>query len=184
MNKIIFDPETQSELSVFGTPIFMPLTFKEFTYYDHDRRKDVVVKELFIPCVIVEVSIQKDIVKTIVQGQKRRGTFKEQINTGDYVVSIKGILSNDDAKYPLDKADHLDSIIKASVSLEIEHTILNSLGINNLVIESGTPIANQQGKQNIQPFSLSCVSDLAIELKLKNEQSPKQTTSDPLPLLA
>jgi hypothetical protein len=176
-NVRILDIDEVSEKSIFGTPIFMALSINELSYKNPQNTQRVTIPKMFIPCAIVEVSFQKEIIKTTVQAQRRRGTFKELINFGDYVVTIKGILSNDNGKYPIDKVQQLNDICNAPIAIEIEHTILNRLGIYNLVIESGSPVVANQGKQNIQPFTLSCVSDEQAMLQLKSEADAKKLNS-------
>lgn len=173
-NVKVLEVDEVAEKSIFGTPIFMSFTFNEVSYLNADQSKRLTVPKLWIPCAIVEVSFQKEIVKTTVQGQRRKGTFKELINFGDYAVTIKGLLSNDDAKYPMAKVEQLNDFIQAPVPIEVENTLLNRLGIYSIVIESGSPIVANQGKQNIQPFSLTCSSDEPVELQLKSEADAKR----------
>ena len=154
-----------TERSIFGTPIFMSLTFEAFQWTETtivDGQTSSVthkVPKFHIPCVICEVSFQKQIVKTFVQRQQVAGSFKEHINFGDYAINIKGILSNDNDQYPLDLVNFFNQICLAPVSIEVTNTILNKLGIYNMVIDSGSPIEDIDGRQNLQPFSLSCISD-------------------------
>jgi hypothetical protein len=160
----IDDVEDKSEL--FGTPIFMPLQFERVKYKDGNTTR--IIPQFMIPACIVEISFQKTIVKTQVQSQKRRGDVMEHINFGNYAVSIKGILSDDSGKYPMQKTKWLNDLCLAPIEVEVVHRLLNEIGIYQLVIESGG-IIPRQGYQDIQPFQLQCVEHIPIKLIEKAE---------------
>ncbi len=85
--------------------------------------------------IIIEVSQQKQIVKTAIQG--RNGTFKEYIGDGDYQVYLKGIVnSNTMYQYPSDAVTELLSLCKIAKPIIIISEYLRLFKIFNVVIES------------------------------------------------
>lgn len=147
-----------------GKPIFMELTFQK----TGDMQKD-----LDIACAIVEVNLAKNIVKTELAGGRKKGTVKEQIGFTDYSVSIKGMIISADDRYPHDEVLELKAMAEASTSIAINHKLLVYLGITNIVIQS-IDFPNKQGFQNVQPFSISAISDEPYVLKYANEQEAKK----------
>jgi hypothetical protein len=147
-----------------GKPIFMELTFQK----TGDMKKD-----LDIACAIVEVNLAKTIVKTELAGGRKKGTVKEQIGFTDYSVSIKGMIISSDGSYPHDEVLELKAMAEATTMIGINHKLLLYMGITNIVIES-IDFPNKQGFQNVQPFSISAISDEAYELKYINEQDAKK----------
>lgn len=142
--------------NTLGLPVFMSLEFEK-------NKQQGLGTNLVVPCCIVEVSVPKVIVKTEVQGTRNnknpiRGTVKEYINLGDAIVSVKGILSDESGLYPDDQVKLLWEFFKAPVALNINHELLNMLEVYALVIEN-ISFPSPQGRQNIQPFELQCVSD-------------------------
>ncbi len=165
--------DLQDKSDAFGTPVFMPITFYKVSYYDYMQQRRVATTDMKVPACIVTVNFQKDIIKTAVQGQRRPGTFKEYINQGDYTVSIDGLLSDDNSKYPMKKTKWISHIGIAPVMVEVEHQLLNELGIYWLVIESGG-LTPKQGTEDLQPFHFDCVSDQPNELILKSEAEARK----------
>lgn len=171
--KVLTSNDLQDKSDVFGTPVFMPITFNKVSYMDYMRNQKIATPDFKVAACIVTVNFQKEIIKTSVQGQHFPGTFKEYINQGDYTVSIDGLLSDDTGKYPMDKVKWLHDIGIAPVKVEVEHKLLNDLGIYYLVIESGG-LSPKQGVENMQSFHFDCVSDRDIQLILKSEEEARK----------
>lgn len=159
-----------NKTSALGTPVWMDLNIPTFRYRKTDTAM-AVVQGMNIPCVIIEASGTKTIVKTPIQGLHTRGTVKEYVNHGDIMINIKGVIANDKSnRYPKVEVENLMSIISAPVSFPVTHTFLNHiLNVKNLVIESYS-FPSKPGFQNIQLFELNCVSDEPIELISKVEK--------------
>lgn len=138
--------------SLFGTPIFETLSY-------------LVNGEniQFGDSPIITVNKVKNIVKTKVQG--RSGTVKEFISDGDYNVTIRGILSNDNSDdKPYDLISQLNNLANINEAIEIQSRFLNKLGIFSIVIEQ---VQYMNSKYvNFQPYQLICSSDIPIELEL------------------
>jgi len=143
-----------SATSILGTPIFETLRIKipgTNNYYEFED----------VP--LMSISMSKNIVRSRIQG--RKGTVKEYINDGDYVVQIKGLLCKHNSEQkPIDKINELNNLVSYNQALKVESKLLNTLGIYNLVIKRVDYRAPPQ--VNVQPYVLSCLSDEPIELSL------------------
>lgn len=112
---------------------------------------------LYLDVVLVDVSMQKTIVKTAVNGMA--GTVKEYINDGDYSASIRGVLySNTPGDYPRSQVDALVAVCKRKEAIPVVSEYLKQFGIFFVVIE-GYNFPQRNGWQNTQLFELSAVSD-------------------------
>ncbi len=169
-NVQVLDGDQLEEPAGMGIAVFMSLKFekKEYTY----RGTKKTSPEMRIPCCIVEVNFTKHIVDTIIFG--RKGVVSQHISMGDYHIKIMGVLSNDDKKFPFDLLNNLRRICECPFAVSVTHPILNRMGIMDIKIRGGSPVAQNQGGINKQPFSLDCDSDETFELKLKSEADIKK----------
>lgn len=171
--KVLQEEDLKDKSKAFGTPVFMPITFKRVSYMDYMNNKRIITPDIYIAACIVVINFQKDVVKTSVQGQHSPGTFKEFINQGDYSISIDGLINDDNNLYPIKNVKWINSIGVAPVKVEVEHKLLNELGIWDIVIESGgyTP---KQGIEDQQAFKFECVSDYDRNLILLSEAEARK----------
>lgn len=138
-----------------GVPIFQPLvlSFEGTT--------------LQLDSAVVNVSRPKQIVVTEIEG--RDGSVKEFINNGDFNISISGLVSNNNWIYPIEKVQQLHSFMKRKSNIEVNHEILNGLGIYEIVVTSyafdKTPFIN------CQPYSFEALSDDPIPLIAEDRPS-------------
>lgn len=147
-------------ISKLGTPIYAPLTIKAGSY---DTRTDTIsFDEVVLENALVDISMSKNIVKTSIQG--RKGTVKEYVSLGDYVVNISGsVLSENQKEYPEVEVKALEKILIAPIALQVVCEPLNRLGIYEIVIE-GYNFPVKQGFVGTQVYSISAISDEPIEL--------------------
>ncbi|WP_338813657.1 DUF6046 domain-containing protein [Bernardetia sp. Wsw4-3y2] len=147
-------------LSKLGTPIYAPLIFKAGSY---DTRTDTITyDEVVLENALIDISNSKNIVKTEIQG--RKGTVKEYVSLGDYIVNISGsIISDNQKEYPEIEVKALEKVLIAPVSLQVISEPLNRLGVYEIVIE-GYNFPTKQGFIGTQVYSISAVSDEPIEL--------------------
>lgn len=123
---------------------------------------------------IVEISREKVIVTTEIEG--RDGTVKEFISSGDYAVTIKGILASDPTKgtearrYPTAQVQALKELIDLPQALPVTGRLFKLFGIHNLVIK-GHSWPALPGFTNLQAYELRCLSDEPIELNA-NQREP------------
>lgn len=146
----------KAPLSMLGTPVFADLIL---------RNKSGVIG-LQLLWALLEVNMQKNIVKTAVQG--RDGTVKEYVSDGDYQVTIRGgLFSSFSYAYPKDDVLQLMQLLQLKEPLDVISEYLNSLfNITNLVVEDYS-FSQKEGVQNVQLFEIKTVSDFPIELKKK-----------------
>jgi hypothetical protein len=130
---------------------------------------------------IVEISRAKKIVTTDIQG--RDGSVKEFISSGDYAVTIKGILASDPThgtearRYPTAQVQALKELLDLPQALPVTGRLFKLFGIHNLVIiDHAWPAL--PGYTNLQAYELRCLSDEPIELNL-NQRDPLLNTLSP-----
>jgi hypothetical protein len=122
---------------------------------------------------IVEIARQKNIVVTDIQGGD--GTVKEFISTGDYAVTIRGILASDPMdgqharRYPTREVQALQEIIDLNEAVPVSGRLFKLFGIRNLVVRDHNwpPLP---GFTNLQAYELRCLSDKPIELVLNRPE--------------
>tara|TARA_R110002020_G_scaffold72109_1_gene185565 strand:+ start:1585 stop:2229 length:645 start_codon:yes stop_codon:yes gene_type:complete len=163
------DPQVTSYL---GTPVFAQLLFIPGKYKDV-KGEEVVYGEILkndynnenfvINTVLIDVSQQKQIVKTNIQGVS--GTVKEYISKGDYQITIRGALvSESSVRYPEEEVSQLTEYLEAETSIGVASRFLDDIfNIQNIVVESFN-FPQVEGTQNVQLFEVSAISDDPIEL--------------------
>ena len=116
---------------------------------------------LLINDVTVNVSLQKEIVKTAIVG--RKGTIKEYITDGDYQLSMSiGIVATDDNgeiidQYPERAIEQMREILETPETLEINSIFLSLFGITHIVVTGFS--AKQMTHSNRQVIEITALSD-------------------------
>ena len=161
--------------SKLGTPIYSNLIFGEEISIDTlngsvtgigennymDLEGNIVsYYPIRIDSVIMTVEQSKTIVKTALQG--RKGTIKEYISSGDYIISAKGVIDNTINEYPELAVGFLTKIANIPDQIKVTSKFLQQFSINYVVIERFR-FTEKQGSRDIQPFELTMVSDIAPE---------------------
>ncbi|HTF18157.1 MAG TPA: DUF6046 domain-containing protein [Chryseolinea sp.] len=171
VNKIqpsTYEPDQAIATSYLGTPIYSNLQLKNGQYQDPVTGQIIKYSGLRVDSALFEVSGDKNIVETEVQG--RDGTIKELISNRDYRVQISGLLiSNLINVAPVEEKNVLIRLTNAKTSLEVS-SFLNDFGIYNIVVNSYS-ISEVQGKRGLVQFSLSCVSDQPYDLEISEENN-------------
>lgn len=127
---------------------------------------DMVVKVpdegmLLINDVTVNVTLQKEVVKTALVG--RAGTIKEYITDGDYQLSMSvGIVATDDNgeiidQYPERAVAQLREIMERPEALEVSSAFLDIFGITRMVVTGFS--AKQMTHSNRQVIEITALSD-------------------------
>jgi hypothetical protein len=163
------DPELYK--SSLGTPVFSDITFGDKVNQANNQWTDNAGKlHSFEPMtfysVLMSVTIPKKIVRTEIQG--RDGSVKEYIGQGDYSVSVNGIICGSNGHYPIDEVKALKKIIDAPIPIVVTSWYLQNLDIDMLVIADGAEISQDSGGYSYQQFSIPCISDIPIELKISD----------------
>lgn len=116
---------------------------------------------LLINDVTVNVSLQKEVVKTSLVG--RSGTIKEYVTDGDYQLSMSvGLVAVDDEgritdQYPERAIAQLRGILERPESLEVSSVFLDLFGITHIVVTGFT--VKQMTYSNRQLIEITALSD-------------------------
>ncbi|MBQ4278358.1 MAG: hypothetical protein IJC16_00195 [Rikenellaceae bacterium] len=134
--------------SLTGSTFMMPLRIGDY---------------LFATDPLISVRESKEIVKTVMPGLD--GTVKEIIANGDDLITIRGILINEDNDdYPYEQVAELRALKERNESLKVENKLLNlCFGIDRLVIQT-LDIEGVEGMQSMQTFVITAESDQDVEL--------------------
>jgi len=182
INKAVIPETNDNDVAVaqsyLGTPVYANLVFGNI---DNQNNISGAVKNeyidlqgniipfvpLRIDSVIMTARMQKNIIKTPIQG--RNGTIKEYISDGDYIVDVVGTISTTDqgtkASYglPEDDIERLINICNIPYPLPVDSTFLNLFGIDKVVIENYM-FPQEEGFRNRQKFQIQMVSHQEIDL--------------------
>jgi len=142
-------------MSMFGQPVWADIILKDNIEGG---------RQLQLTWALITVSRSKNIVKTIITGSKRDGTVKEFINNSDYEVSIEGgIFDENPTRFPVEDMNTLIYLSELKEAIPVISEYLQLFGIHELVI-STPKFKPSEGAQNIQVFTMDCLSDTPIEL--------------------
>jgi len=165
------DENAANLTSYLGTPVFSNIELIPGEYTDKNG-DTVPYGEIFknsenetfrIDTVLIDVSQEKQIIKTNIQGVS--GSVKEYISKGDYQIKVRGALVDENGRrYPEEQATQLKEYLEVEATIGIASRFLNDIfDVSNIVIESFT-FPQVEGFQNTQFFEFSAVSDDPIEL--------------------
>ena len=160
-NRIFEDDATSQGISVrkltdTGVEVYLPI---ELT--------DNLGNKLIVDCATVRVTFKNTIIRTAVS--ERKGTVKEQFNSGDYVFNIKGVLIGKNRKMPDVDIVMLKEFAtnQSPIYLNNAFTELFMTGENRIAIES-LEFPEQEGKHiRMRPFTMVCETDFIDTLTLK-----------------
>lgn len=152
----------------FGLPVFDVLTFADKDYQTLDK-ETISIKEFSMGVALIEVNQSKNIVTTPIQG--RNGTVKEYISDGDYMITIRGVIStvNQDT-YPEDEVASLIKFLQVPESIEVGSNVLSRFGISDIVITSYN-FPQEEAMRNIQRFEIQALSETPFEIKSSKENN-------------
>lgn len=151
----VFELDSASEKSIFGTPIYDVIEFK-----DGDTTK---LKLSDAP--LVTLNRAKKIVQTPLQGED--DDVIEIISNSNWKISVKGLLVNSDSrKKPFDKYQSLLAMLNENVSQKVVSRLFAKSGITDLVI-TDWDFPPLEGYTNVIPYVFNAISDKPRELKLR-----------------
>lgn len=91
-------------------------------------------------------------------------TVKTFINEGSYEITIKCMLTTDNADdYPVDDVRKFVNLLRQKKALEIVSDFLMFFGIYSIVIYD-FDVPQMEGVQNVQPFNIIAKSDRPVQL--------------------
>ena len=164
--------ETEESIgnSDYGTPVMDRLIIaplndngSQRTYIALEGGPPIPFGPLVINTVILEASLNKNIVKTPIQG--RNGKVKEYVSDDDFMINARGFISNKDNVIPLDDLRTFREIMQVPQQIDVESQYLNEvLEVNQIVIENFS-MPQQEGTRNELPFTFQASSDVPIDLQ-------------------
>lgn len=179
---IVYDPAqipgepalTQSDRSVFNTPVFNKIRVAAGTYYDNRGREIAFSDYAFPDATVVGISRGKNIVSTPVSG--RDGTVKELVSNGDHRIRIESLIVSTGKEYPADEVEAFRAIMEVNGPLDVTSTLFDLMGIRSIVVQ-GYDMTAMKGMQNIQAVTIDALSDEPLELELLNASNIQQALS-------
>ena len=147
----------QAEIqSILGTPIYFPCKI------------GISLDDMFwLPNEpLINISGSNRIIRT--ELTKLKGSVKERMQLSDYVISISGIIINEESDdYPAEMVTKIREICENG-SCYVESDLLKVFNITKLAIE-GFKFPSRETSQGEQDYSITAYSDYEIELII-NEQ--------------
>ena len=178
--------------SFLGTPVFSSVTLfpvptglrggdlnlddvstglfnEQNSFFDANER----VQPVELQTVLFDVAMTRNIIKTPVQGFN--GTVKEYVSDGDFTVTMNGIITDQQPDlFPEGDVVRLLRICNQQREIGVTSPLLNIVfGITHLVVESYS-FPMTEGSQNVQHFTLNCVSDNPVQLRIQQEGDDRQ----------
>lgn len=116
---------------------------------------------ILLKTCLVTINQTKNIIKTSIAG--RNGTIKEYMSDGDYLITVSGIIVNEDLGTPIGfpelEMNAFKEIISYVGQLDIINGLINKFVTRVVVDESGSWIKEMQGFRNQLEFNLNLISD-------------------------
>ena len=115
---------------------------------------------------LIELSTQRRIVMTDIDGND--GSFKELYSNGDYQVTIRGVLINDDdpEAFPEDQVRELRNVLEERAHVAITNRLTAMFNIEHVAIESYSFPA-VPGELGMQAYEIRALSDREFALNLR-----------------
>lgn len=108
---------------------------------------------------LITVNTRKIIEETVLVGNEHRGTVKEFISAGDYMIKIEGVCITPGVKeYPTEQVRSIIEICQKNEALNVENDIAELFNITKLVIKD-YGFGNMKGKPFSQSYYINAVSD-------------------------
>jgi hypothetical protein len=167
------DQEEAFKFSFLGTPVYSNLEIPAGQYKDNQGRV-VEFEGIRLDTVLFDVSIDKNIVRTAING--RNGTVKQFISMGDYAINVQGVIIGktqaNNASFdveqtgtvPEEEIRKLNQIINCPQEIEVISEFLEFFEISTVVVEGGG-FSQREGFRDSVYFSFGMLSDTPIELK-------------------
>jgi len=152
--------DNQQFTSYLGTPVYSNLVFPPNQGVPNDAGLP-----LRIDTVLFSVANKKIVVATEVVGRVDNlnnpvpGTIKEYISTGDYEISMQGMIVSPYGNLtPTADVRYLDQICKLNKQILVNSDFLNHFGIKAIVITDWR-ISEVMGSRNQYMFQIQALSD-------------------------
>lgn len=142
-------------MSFLGTPVHMPVTINGVVLPNEP---------------LVTITGDKKIIRTAITGVNntatvnRRGTYKELINTNDYIIKIVGRMVNEDepSQYPEDNVKQFKQFYELRKTVSIESKLTELFDIRQMAIHK-INLPGEAGMLNNQFYEITGYSDETLE---------------------
>jgi hypothetical protein len=172
--EIVEDENDTNHKSAFGTQILFPIVFQSGPYQQYNRDGEIETKnmESFRLPIASIVSFRRDKIMGVTRINGGHGTVKEIYGFDDWQVSINGFLIPDGSqpqgfKTPFEQEKELVKWDNLASSIEVFGKPFTVHKIKRLTIKS-ISFEPMRGKPNIRTFTITAISDDAIELNIKS----------------
>lgn len=164
------DVEHYYRYSWMGTPVEDPITILGGAYDVFDLRGELnpeTFSNFELPyATLIDFSRAKDIIKTPISGNE--GTVKELYAFGDWSIRIRGLCLTDGKRKSFatarEQKEHLLKLEQVADGIGVMGQPFAEKGIFNIIMED-INIQMMEGQPNVFKYEMSCVSDLAPELR-------------------
>jgi Domain of unknown function (DUF6046) len=167
--EVVTDANESFEMSALGTPILFPILFSEGNYKRYNHRGEIVNEKMgdFRLPIASLVSFRRDKIMGVTRINGGGGTVKEIYGFDDWQVTINGFLIPDASqpqglKTPLEQEKELIKWDNLASSIAVFGELFAVRKIKNLTIK-GISFEPMRGKPNIRTFTITAISDGAIE---------------------
>lgn len=128
------------------------------TYIDFQGNQQIYTTTT-LDQAIITVDYNPQVIVTNIQG--RNGSVKEYISNGDSNINITGLFTSGRVdESPINFIDNINSVISAGVSIPITNKYLNLLGIERIVVMSGTSLPQTISGYSQQQYTIVAISDI------------------------
>lgn len=117
---------------------------------------------------IIRAVCRKTVVETPLV--ERNGSVKEIVSTDDWVINIKGTIKLSGGGWPDQALEDLLAMFYRNEAVSIESALTaRLLNGNEYVVLTNLSLPDKQGKEQSIDYEIECVSDIAFELELNDE---------------
>ncbi len=129
---------------------------------------------MYLPYCVVRINSKKTIIRTPMI--ERQGTVKEEYNTDDYEINIKGFIIGEDRKFPEKELVLLKEMYNMRQAITLDNALTNIFLTDKklseeeqrrVVIESFDLPEVQGGREHVRPFTMKLLSDTIFTLELE-----------------
>jgi hypothetical protein len=161
------DASPYSTKSMLGTDVMSSIRIKGYTELDVEGNV-IPSFDITLETVLINVALQKNIVKTPVQGLNNN--VKEYISDNDFAIRIQGIITGDpnngwgNGVYPRQEMEDFINFIKQPVPVAVSSWYLQMYDIQDIVLFYAE-MDQMPGEYSMQRFMIQAYSDKPIQLK-------------------
>lgn len=138
--------------------------FEGGTYLTNVKGQTISFPAVNLITALVSIRKTKKVIRGEIAGKD--GEVIEYIGMGSAEVSISGVITAANGSEPTNDVRDLNKLIDAPIAVSVVCPFLNTKGINKLVILDAD-LPQESGGLSYQTFTLNCISEVPIELRIK-----------------